>query len=366
MKTGMTQGIGSEETMVAPQNFETRLEREELCSLLIARLRDYAVFIVSPDGKVMSWNDGARLIMGYTRDEIVGQPCARFYTPEDVARDRPRELLREAAVHGRVEDESWRVRKDGSRFWADVIITALRDSAGELSGFSKVTRDLTERRRTEAVMEELSGRLFLLQDEERKRLATQLHDRTSTSLAAALTKLYALRDNLTEDRPALHDLNESIVDIEETGDVIRRVAQMLHPSRLDQSGLVDTLRWYVNALSGQMGLAVEADLPTTALNLSKEGEIVLFRLVQECLSRVAGPDGAREARVRVSGNGGVSLEIRIEGPPPRGLDTPHRRRGDVGSGFAGIRERLLRMGGTLKVSSGGTTSVVQASLPVAQ
>lgn len=352
--------------MVAPHNFETRLEREELCSLLIARLRDYAVFIVSPDGKVMSWNDGARLIMGYTREEIVGQPCARFYTPEDVERDRPLELLREAAANGRVEDEGWRVRKDGSRFWADVIITALRDPAGELSGFSKVTRDLTERRRTEAVMEELSGRLFLLQDEERKRLAAQLHDRTSTSLAAALAKLYALREKLTEERTALHDLNESIVDIEETGDVIRRVAQMLHPSRLDQSGLVEALRWYVTALSSQVGLAVEADLPTERLNVSKEGEIVLFRLVQECLSRVAGPEGARAARVRLSGNGSVSLEIRIEGRPLRGLDTPHRRRGDVGTGFAGIRERLRRLGGTLKVSSGGTTSLVQASLPVAR
>lgn len=358
MKTGITR-------MAAPHKFESPLEREELCSLLIARLRDYAIFMVSPDGKVMSWNDGARLIMGYSRAEIVGQPCARFYTPEDVARGRPYELLQEAAVKGRVEDEAWRVRKDGSRFWADVIITALRDPAGALSGFSKVTRDLTERRRTEAVMEELSGRLFLLQDEERKRIAAQLHDRTSTSLASALTKLYALRERLTEERTALNDLNESIVDIEETGDVIRRVAQMLHPSRLDQSGLVDTLRWYVTALSGQMGLAVEADLPTTPLSVSKEGEIVLFRLVQECLSRVAGPDGAREARVLLSGNGSVSLEIRIEGRSLRGLDTPHRRRGDVGTGFAGIRERLRRLGGTLKVSSGGTTSIVQASLPVA-
>jgi PAS domain S-box-containing protein len=320
--------------------------------------------MVSLDGKVMSWNDGARLIMGYTRDEIVGQPCARFYTPEDVERGRSEELLREAAANGRVEDEAWRVRKDGSRFWADVIITALRDSAGELSGFAKVTRDLTERRRTEAVVEELSGRLFLLQDEERKRLAAQLHDRTSGSLASALTKLYALREKLTEERSALHDLNESIDDIEETGDVIRRVAQMLHPTRLDQSGLVETLRWYVNALSSQVGLVVQADLPTTRLNVSKEGEIVLFRLVQECLSRVAGPEGARAARVQLSGNDGVTLEIRIEGRPLRGLDTPHRRRGDVGTGFAGIRERLRRQGGTLKVTSGGTTSVIQASLPL--
>jgi signal transduction histidine kinase len=87
--------------------------------------------------------------------------------------------------------------------------------------------------------------------------------------------------------------------------------------------------------------------------------------VQECLSRVVGPDGARSARVRLSVDGAASLEIRIQGKPLRGeLETPHRRRGDIGTGFAGIRERLRRLGGTLKVSSGGATSVVQASVPI--
>ena len=351
--------------MALPQAFESPLEREELCSLLIARVRDYAIFMVSPDGAVQSWNDGARLIMGYTRDEIVGQPITRFYTPEDIERGRPAELLREAAAKGRVEDEAWRVRKDGSRFWANVVITALHDDAGHLTGFAKVTRDLTERRRTEAVMEELSGRLFLLQDEERKRLAAQLHDRTSASLAAALAKLYGLKERLLQDRAALDDLNESIGEIEEVGDVIHRVAQMLHPSRLDQGGLVDTLRWYVNALSGQLGLAVDADLPTTPVRIPKEAEIVMFRLVQECLSAVAGPNGARAAHVHLTTDGVASIEIRIEGGPMSpSRETPHRRRSDIGSGFAGTRERLRRLGGTLKVSSGGTTSIVQAAVPI--
>ena len=349
--------------MAAPERFESPLEREELCSVLIARVRDYAIFMVSPDGRVMSWNDGARLIMGYSREEIVGQPIARFHTPEDAERGRPAALLKEAAEQGRAVDEGWRVRKDGSRFWADVVITALRDHDGHLTGFAKVTRDLTERRRTEAVVEELSGRLFLLQDEERKRLAGQLHDRTSASLTSALARLYRLRAEL-QNRRALADLNDVIGELEETGDIIRQVAYMLHPSQLDQNGLVDTLRWYVNALSGQLGLAVEAELPAETVRVSKEAEIVLFRLVQECLSRVVGIHGSRHARVKLSSNGGATLEIRIDGRST-GLDIPNRRRSDIGTGFAGIREKLRRLGGTLTVTHGGATSLVEASVPFA-
>src|SRR2546423_1370436 len=146
-----------------------------LCSLLIASVQDYAIFMLNPDGKVMTWNEGARLIKGYNRSEIVGQSMSRFYTTEDQQRGRPAELLQEATTNGRVEDEGWRVRKDGSRFWADVVVTALRDDSGKLTGFAKITRDLTERRKAETAIGELSGRLFRLQDEERQQLAGQLH-----------------------------------------------------------------------------------------------------------------------------------------------------------------------------------------------
>jgi PAS domain S-box-containing protein len=114
--------------------------------LLIDSVRDYAIFMLDPTGKIESWNLGAELIKGYLPQEIIGQHIERFYTPEDVAAGRPRRLLGEARERGRVEDEGWRVRKDGTRFWADVVITAVRDQEGEMIGFLKVTRDLTERR----------------------------------------------------------------------------------------------------------------------------------------------------------------------------------------------------------------------------
>jgi PAS domain S-box-containing protein len=112
---------------------------------LIATVRDYAIFMLDPSGRVMTWNAGAEAMKGYRPEEIIGQSLQRFYPPEDAAAGKPQRLLAEAAAVGRVTDQGWRVRKDGRRFWADVVITALRDEAGALSGFTKVTRDLTER-----------------------------------------------------------------------------------------------------------------------------------------------------------------------------------------------------------------------------
>ena len=117
--------------------------------VLVDSIRDYAICLLDTDGHVETWNVGAELVKGYKRDEIVGQHIEVFYTPEDRARGLAATLLGEARTKGHVEHEGWRVRKDGTRFWADVAISALRNEAGELIGYAKVTRDLTERRRLE-------------------------------------------------------------------------------------------------------------------------------------------------------------------------------------------------------------------------
>jgi PAS domain S-box-containing protein len=122
--------------------------------LLVDSVIDYAIFVLDRDGHVLTWNAGARRIKGYERDEIVGRHFSIFYTPEDTARDHPANELGIAAREGRYEEEGWRLRKDGSRFWASVTITALRDERGELVGFGKVTRDLTTRREAEQQLEQ--------------------------------------------------------------------------------------------------------------------------------------------------------------------------------------------------------------------
>jgi PAS domain S-box-containing protein len=117
--------------------------------LLVEAVEDYAIFLLAPDGRILTWNLGAQRIKGYTADEIIGQHFSRFYTAEEQEAGRPATLLGWAAEYGRYEDEGWRVRKDGTRFWADVILTALRDESGEPYAFAKITRDLTERKAAE-------------------------------------------------------------------------------------------------------------------------------------------------------------------------------------------------------------------------
>ncbi len=128
---------------------------------IVESVSDYAIYLLDKDGHIMTWNPGAERIKGYTSEEIVGLHFSRFFIEDDVQRDKPAELLRLAAKRGRVEQEAWRVRKDGSRFWADIVLTAIRDVSGELIGYAKVTRDFTDRKRAEeAVMLQLSGALL--------------------------------------------------------------------------------------------------------------------------------------------------------------------------------------------------------------
>lgn len=122
-------------------------------SVLLNGIKDYAIFLLDPEGRVRSWNAGAEAIKGYREEEILGQSFTRFYPPEAIDQNWPKRELEAAALSGRFEDEGWRVRKDGSRFWANVVITALRDQKGKLRGYTKVTRDMTERKRIKELEE---------------------------------------------------------------------------------------------------------------------------------------------------------------------------------------------------------------------
>lgn len=135
---------------------------EEKFRRFVEGVRDYAMFLLDPHGRIITWNEGAARIKGYTADEIIGQIFHVFYPAEAVARGWPEYELKVARQTGRFEDEGWRLRKDGSRFWANVIITAMRSADGTLEGFSKITRDLTERRRNEEALRQSEERFRLL------------------------------------------------------------------------------------------------------------------------------------------------------------------------------------------------------------
>ncbi|HEY4059690.1 MAG TPA: ATP-binding protein [Kofleriaceae bacterium] len=189
-------------------------DRDELFRLLVSSVRDYAIFMLDPSGRISTWNAGAEHFKGYTADEIVGKHFSIFYVREEVESGKCEMELREAARVGRFEDEGWRLRKDGSRFWANVVISAMRDSSGKLVGYSKVTRDLTERKRNE--------------EERAARLAAEQANRTKDEFLAILG--HELRNPLAPIVTALDLLRMREGDLSKEHKIIER--QVDHMVRL--------------------------------------------------------------------------------------------------------------------------------------
>ncbi len=169
----------------------SKKQSTDLFRLLVASVKDYSIFYLDPQGFIRSWNEGAQRTKGYTADEIIGKHFSIFYPPQEVRHGKPQYGLRVAAEEGRWEEEGWRLRKDGTRFWADVVITALYNAEGVLVGFGKVTRDLSERKRAD--------------DERRQLLELERLARIETE--AALERLQAIQQ-VTETALAYLSLDE--------------------------------------------------------------------------------------------------------------------------------------------------------------
>jgi PAS domain S-box-containing protein len=184
---------------------DDRRNNDEYFRLMVEAVKDYGIFMLDPHGRISNWNEGAQRIKGYTADEVVGQHFSIFYPEEALAKGWPDEELRRATAHGRFEDEGWRLRKDGSRFWANVVITALRDEDGVLVGFTKVTRDLTERRRHEEQLRESEQRLALANAELERRNTDLEHFAYAAShdLQEPLRKIIAFGDLLVREYASL-------------------------------------------------------------------------------------------------------------------------------------------------------------------
>lgn len=173
--------------------------------MLVDEVEDYAIYQLDPEGRVMSWNKGAERIKGYRAKEIIGKHFSVFSTPEDIERGKPAQELQIAAEKGRFEDESWRVCKGGDRIWANVVITALRDENGKLFGFSKITRDLTERKKLEEELRQASAALEQKVQERTAELAKvnaslqgelQGRKQAQEAIRALSTPVLPLRDRL--------------------------------------------------------------------------------------------------------------------------------------------------------------------------
>jgi signal transduction histidine kinase len=245
-------------------------------------------------------------------------------------------------------------------------VAVIRDESGRPVGMRGVTMDITDRRRAEQVLRQLTGRLLRLQDEERRRIARELHDVTAQNLVAIMSNfayLRRLRAELSERARGV--LSETIALGEQVLQEIRTLSYVLHPPLLDQAGLVSALQWYADGFAKRSGIEGDLDLAEVG-RLPGEVENALFRVVQECLANVSRHSGSRTAGISLARDEAlVVLRVEDEG---RGMPeiadelTPDAR--TLGVGIPGMRERLRQLGGELSIQSrpGGTVVTAIVSL----
>ena len=340
---------------------------KERYRLLIDAVSDYAIFMLDPAGHIATWNIGAQKIKGYAADEIIGRHFSAFYTPEDVAAGKPQTELAIATARGSVEDEGWRVRRDGSRFWANVVVTAVHDESGALCGFAKVTRDMTERVRLAELEHagEPAAQIQRTREEEQQRIARELHDDLGQQLTALKMGLALLEGHLSADgssRPILFETRALQAQIDTMTVSVRRIAANLRPPMLDDLGLVAALEWLADDFRRRYGVKVAAHLDSGGVAFSDFAATAIFRIVQEALTNVArhaqasqvSVELAREANVcavRIEDNGtGAALKI---------------ARNDKSFGLLGIPERVRQLNGVLSIDSApGCGFRIAIQLPV--
>jgi PAS domain S-box-containing protein len=351
--------------------------------LMVEGIRDYAIFVLDPEGRVITWNPGAQRIKGYSKEEIIGQHFSKFYPPEAVQSGWPARELALAEKEGRFADEGWRVRKDGSTFWASVIISTLYAPDGTVSGFAKVTQDMSERRRGDERiqalnrelreriaqldesrrvielrtldLQKLSTRLLHIQDEERRRIARELHDDLGQQLAALKMELK---------KPTYSGAADELVDSAVAS--VRNLSYLLHPPLLDEIGLRAALYWYVDGLVKRSNIQVTLSVtPAIFARLPRDIEITIFRLVQESLTNIYKHANSDSARVEIDKQPEcVLVRVRDYGKGVAQVTNIRDRTSSLGVGIAGMRERVRQFGGELTVTRAEPGTLVEAKIPL--
>lgn len=346
-------------------------ESEERFKLLVETVGDYAIFMLDPSGTIISWNAGAARIKGYTAEEVIGRNFAIFYPPEDL--HKPPAELNEAIAHGRLEDEGWRVRKNGERFWANVIITALFDDHGRLRGFAKVTRDLTERR----LKEEAERRAALLAEASRLKddfLAMVSHE-LRTPLNVVLGQAAMLQKDLPPEQTrrgwaALHrNLALLTQIIDDLLDLSRVTTGKLTLERkpVDMRPLIEHAVEEMMPAAEAKQLQVRRRIDAApAVVLGDPGRLrqVINNLLSNALKftpaggwiDVECGTAGRSVLVRVT-DSGVGIDAEFLGSVfdrfSQGDTSIRREHGGLGLGLAIVRELVARHGGTITAASAG-------------
>ncbi len=363
---------------------------EEGFRLLVDAVQEYAIFMLDVQGHVSTWNTGAERIKGYGISEIIGKHFSVFYPEEDIRSGKPQRELEIAAREGRLEDEGWRLRKDGSRFWANVVITALRDKAGRLVAFGKVTRDFTDRMRanealqkeieekteaegklheSERSLRQLSLRLLQTQDEERRRIGRDLHDSVGQYLVALKMRVDSLKSlaerNHREDASQMAEcaqLTEAAIKD------VRTISYLLYPPMLEELGLKSAIPWYLDGFTKRSGIETTFEVSPGFDRIPSDLELALFRVLQESLTNVHRHSGSPTATVRLlAKNRIVMLQIIDEGKGSQSKNWEDRAQdwmGALGVGLRGMNERMRQLGGGLELSSAQAGTIVTATVPL--
>ena len=338
--------------------------------LLISAVRDYALLTLDPDGVVTSWNLGAERIKGYTADEIVGRHVSLFYPPEDVAAGKVERLLAAAAVDGSCEDEGWRVRKDGSRFWASVVITAMRDDGGHLVGFGKVTRDMTERKRFEDDLVEARLEAEMANEAKDAFLSNMSHElRTPLNAILGFSQLLEHDDLDDDQRDSIRHIRRAgdhlLSLINEVLDISRvssgRVSLSLEPVSVAE--LVTEVLELLAPLAAQAGVTMRAGGPEHVFVRADHQRLrqVLINLLSNAVKYNVVDGRVEVAWAQLDGRARIAVKdsgIGMTDDQLRRLFTPFGRLEDDPSGVEGTGLGLVlskglveTMGGTLEVRS---------------
>jgi len=358
-------------------------ESERQLRLLVEAVQDFAIFMLDTDGRIRTWNLGAQRIKGYKAAEIIGRHFSCFYSEEDVRAGKPQRELEIAAREGRVEDEGWRIRKDGSKFWANVVIAAVKDDGGNIIGFGKVTRDITERLSAQRDLEEsqrklqdserslrqLSLHLLRTQDEERRRIGRDLHDSLGQNLAVLKMKLDSLLNRSNENH--LNDAKDLRQCAQMTDDAVkevRTISYLLYPPMLEEMGLKSAIPWYLEGFMKRSGIVTDFEISPDFKRLPSDIELALFRVLQESLTNVHRHSGSPTADVRLFvHDDAVVLKVIDKG---HGVSTQSFEKsgqdwiGALGVGLRGMSERMRQVGGSLEVSSTTDGTIVTATVPI--
>jgi PAS domain S-box-containing protein len=338
---------------------------------LVDALTDHAVFRLDGVGRIASWSPAAEQMTGFAGAEVIGRASSCLYPAADVAAGKHAAVLHVAALHGKVQDDGWRLRKDGSRFWAEAVIAAIIDSSGTLLGYAEVARDGTERMHLEDDladardrMRALAARLAEVAEQEKMRLAREIHDVLGQELTGLkldlswLTRRIALVPDPVRE-PLLQRLAAMAAQIEGCVQTVRRIATGLRPGVLDDLGLDEAIEWQAHEFQARAGIRVELSLPESGLELDRDRATAVFRIFQELVTNVGRHSGATGVCVKLTPDTGVVvLEVSDNG---RGITADELAMSNA-LGLLGMRERAAQFGGSLEITGTkghGTRAVVR-------